>query len=80
MKRWVVVKDERECGDLRSSKVVVEDKRDDVLTLRNQTMWLVTCLEGSKSLGRVKAQLNILLVENLSGRADEYHAKRMGGK
>ena len=42
MKRWVVVKDERECGDLRSSKVVVEDKRDDVLTLQNQTMWLVT--------------------------------------
>ena len=38
MKRWVVVKDERECGDLRSSKVVVEDKRDNVLTLRNQTM------------------------------------------
>ena len=48
MKRWAVVKDESECGDLRSSKVVVEDKRDDVLTLRNQTMWLVTCPEGSK--------------------------------
>ena len=37
-------------------------------------------VEVSRKVNEKRAQLDILLVENLSVRADDYHAKRMGGK